>query len=283
MKKPIFIILYLFLIFCFSLLESCKTQSHNYARHFIPFIKDSIATVEYKKSLNNLNDHDFSYHYFTTRGNLITPYRLLPPIVNLPIKKYPLVITLHNSSRIGLDNKSQLEPLARLWLDSNIRQKYQGYVVAPQFATRSTTYSFDTQRGILTSKPEPQLLAIMDLIDSIKKAYNIDEKRVYLVGYSMGASSVIDLLNFRPDQFAAAVAIAGVPQFDHITPLKNIPIWLIHGKNDTENPFSGSELFYKEINQRHRTRFWIFDQRTHDNIISTAILGEDIPKWLFAK
>jgi len=271
------------LIFTLCTLPSCQTSYKNYGTSIIPFKNDSVATLESKKLLNSLNDQDFLYRSFLTKSNQNIPYRLLTPYNNQPSKKYPLIITFHNSSRIGSDNKNQLEPLARIWLEKNIREKFQGYIVAPQFATRPTIYAPDSQKGILTSKAEPQLFAMIDLIDSIKKEYNIDENRIYLVGYSMGGSSVIDLLNFKPDKFAAAVAIAGVPQFDHTDSLKNVPIWLIHGTKDTENPFSGSEQLYQEINQYHKTRYWIFENRTHDNIVSTALLGENIPKWLFTK
>ena len=273
-------VLLTFYLFCS--LQSCKIVSNRTGRLLIPFTNDSIATVKLKKSLNGLTDHDFLTKSFLSKGDIILPYRLLTPVDQQSSKKYPLIITFHNSSRIGSDNKSQLEPLARLWLDSAVRKKYQGYVVAPQFSIRSTNYKMDHQRGILTSSAEPQLVAVLDLIDSLVKLYNIDEKRIYLVGYSMGGSSVIDLLNLRPGEFSAAVAIAPVPQFNNVLSMMNVPIWLIHGTADTENPFAGSERLYQEIGLHHKTRFWIFDNRTHDNIVSTALLNENIPKWLFS-
>lgn len=272
----------LLIYFLFCSLQSCKTLSNRSGRLLIPFKSDSIATVKIKRSLNGLTDHDFLTKSFLSRENITIPYRLLTPVDQQPSKKYPLIITFHNSSRIGSDNTSQLEPLARLWLDSAIRKKYQGYVVAPQFSSRSTNYKMDQQRGVLTSSAEPQLIAVLDLIDSLVREYNIDQKRIYLVGYSMGGSSVIDLLNLRPGEFSAAVAIAPVPQFNNVLSMVNVPIWLIHGAADTENPFAGSERLYKEINLRSKTRFWIFDSRTHDNIVSASLLNENIPRWLFS-
>ncbi len=42
------------------------------------------------------------------------PYRLLLPKNFNKDKKYPVIITLHNSSRIGNDNEKQVEHLAKI-------------------------------------------------------------------------------------------------------------------------------------------------------------------------
>jgi len=262
---------------------SCKTAYPEFGISTIKLVNDTANTRALKKALNALPDQDFAANTFVTKDSTAIPYRLLSPLNNEPSQKYPLIITLHNSTRIGTDNTSQLEPLARIWLDENNRSKYPAFVAAPQFATRATTYTFDQQRQIPTSKPQPPLLAILDLIDTLKRTHNIDENRIYLVGYSMGGSSVIDLLNIKPSMFAAAVAIASVPQFENTEELQGVPIWLIHGSDDIENPFAGSAQLYKAISEQQKTRFWIFEHRTHNNIVSPALLGTVIPEWLFTK
>jgi len=283
MRKFIFIYIRLILISTLLSLFSCKSTYPEYGVKMLKLTNDSASTAAAKKLLNSLPDQDFLTKSFLTKDSQIIPYRLLTPVNNQPAQKYPLIITLHNSSRIGSDNKAQLEPLARLWLAARIRKKYPAYVLAPQFSVRSASYITDQKREILTSVAAPQLAAILDLVDSLKKNYNIDENRIYLVGYSMGGSSVIDLLNLRPGAFAAAVAVAPVPQFANTDALRRVPIWLIHGSEDSENPFAGSKELYKEISTLQKTRFWIFEHRTHDNIVSPALLGENIPGWLFTK
>ena len=279
MKKRITSCIQLLLIISCAL-QSCKTLSTEYGKRNLRYTSDSTQTVATKKALNQLKSDDFLPLSFKN-ANLVLPYRLLTPLTKDPLKKYPLVITLHNSTRIGTDNKNQLEPLARLWLADNIRKKYQAYVLAPQFSRRSTEYSLDATRGILTAKAQPELVAVLELIDSLKKNYPIDEQHIYLVGYSMGGSSVINLLNLRPNAFTAAVAIAGVPNFEAVKQLQKVPILLIHGSKDTENPFAGSEQFYKELSPGANVQFWEYTGRTHDNIVSVGLLGEKIPKWLF--
>lgn len=79
MKKAIINFMPLLLIIWLCILQSCQTVSHNYGQSFIPFKKDSIATLEFKKSLNGLDDHDFLYRSFSTKVNQTIPYRLLTP------------------------------------------------------------------------------------------------------------------------------------------------------------------------------------------------------------
>ena len=77
----------------------------------------------------------------------------------------------------------------------------------------------------------------------------------------------------------AGISISGIPQFDKTEKLKTIPIWLIHGLDDTENPISSDEQFYKEMSAN--IRFWKLKGTTHDNVFTTTILGETLPEWLF--
>ena len=138
------------------------------------------------------------------------PYRFLLPQNVDGKKKYPLIITFHNSTRIGHDNENQLEPLARIWLRDEIYSRYNCFVIAPQFGERSSNYS-ENNEGILTSKPSENVLALPELIKKITTEYpEIDKNRIYLVGYSMGASTAQDLLNIAPETFAAIVSL---PEF----------------------------------------------------------------------
>jgi predicted peptidase len=271
-------IAFLFIITC---LTSCQPKLYHYELKSLANTSDSLSIAKAKNDLNQLDAQDFSKGHFTSKAHLNIPYRLLKPKKIHASKTFPLVITLHNSSRIGTDNENQLEPLARIWLKAAIRKKYPAFVLAPQFAARSTNYQYDADRKIEVSRPTDQLLAITELIDSLKQQYPI--KDIYLVGYSMGGSSVINLLNYSPTLFTAAVAISGVPQFDNINKLQQLPIWLIHGKQDLENPFIGSEKFYEGLQSGQRVKFWQLENTTHHNIISPLILGDNIPRWLFSK
>ena len=210
-------------------------------------------------------------------------YRMLSPEHNDANKKYPLVLVFHGSGVSGNDNNQHLGIMAKLWAQPNIRNKYPAYVVAPQFPDRSSNYEMDSNLHVLVSVPQPGIQSVLKLVDSLKKSLNIDEHRIYAVGFSMGGSTVINVLTARPDLFAAGVSVSGIPQFKNVNALANIPLWLIHGNSDTENPIDSDKLFFKSANKKHNTLFWIVEDTDHMGILSPMILGEAIPEWLFGK
>ena len=243
---------------------------------------DSLTFVNNRNSVNNLNT-DFYVKKTFTKKNIQIPYRLLKPKNNSSDQKYPLIITFHNSTRIGNDNENQLEPFAKIWLRPEIYNKYQCYVIAPQFSKRSSNYEQNIN-GIQISKPSEDVFALLDLIKNIEEEYpNIDKNRIYLIGYSMGASTAQNLLNISPNKFAAIVSVAAIPDFLNLKKISNKNIWLIHGEKDDENPYMGSlELFNKLFLNKNLT-LTTFSNLNHNNIVIPFLITEEIPKWLFEK
>lgn len=273
------------LLICFTFttvfLSSCSEKIADFGK-YIEIDPDTTFAKQRISAIKKVNAENFVAGSFQGKTSTPIQFRLLKPVEssNKPQKK-PLVIVFHGSNAFGNDNISQLGILAKLWALPEISTKYPAYVLAPQFPTRSSNYVLDKGRSVLTSIPQPTLLVALQLIDSLKQDLNIDEKRIYVIGFSMGASAVINVLCARPELFAAGVSISGIPQFDHVKELSEIPIWLIHGNLDTENPFNSDAQFFKEVSYQNKTRFWEFDGKAHNDIFSNIILGENIPKWLF--
>ncbi|TYO93058.1 phospholipase/carboxylesterase [Elizabethkingia miricola] len=243
---------------------------------------DSITFVNTRKALNNLSIDNYQKKVFSYKDKEL-PYRFLLPQNVDNKKKYPLVITFHNSSRIGHDNENQLEHLARIWLRNDIYSRYNCFVIAPQFGKRSSNYA-ENNEGTLVSKPSEDVLALPELIKKITAEYpEIDKNRIYLVGYSMGASTAQDLLSITPETFAAIVSIAAVPNFSNLDKIRNKKIWLIHGGEDNENPYAGSEMLYKKLNGNKNLLFTTYTYLNHNNIMIPFLLNDEIPKWLFEK
>ncbi len=74
--------------------------------------------------------------------------------------------------------------------------------------------------------------ALFAIIDGLMKEFPIDARRVYIMGFSMGAAGVWDFLQFRPGFFAAANPQAiGVREVNAAL-VKDTPIWATIGSND---------------------------------------------------
>jgi predicted peptidase len=269
---------YGFAIFLICGILSCNKSIHTFGKTKIDKSADSLYLKQRITEIKSLNTDAFTKGSFKGTADTAIVYRLLNP--NRTDKKLPLVIVFHGSNAVGNDNSSQLGILAKLFATNKIQAKYPAFILAPQFPSRSSNYVLDQSRNVLTSIPQPCLTTALQLIDSLKNTLNIDEKRIYLIGFSMGASSVINALSLKPDLFAAGISISGIPQFDKIKTLTNVPIWLIHGNMDTENPFNSDEQFYKEVSH-NKTRFWEFDNLAHNDIFAPAILTDELPRWLF--
>lgn len=243
---------------------------------------DDLTFVNNRKILNSLNTDVFVKKIFT-KENIQIPYRLLTPKSSINNQKYPLVITFHNSTRIGNDNENQLEPFAKIWLRPEIYDKYQCYVIAPQFDKRSSNYEKNID-GIQISTPSKDVFALLELIQNVEKEYpNIDKNRVYLIGYSMGGSTAQNLLNIAPNKFAATVSVAAVPDFSNLKKLSKKNIWLIHGEKDDENPYIGSLELFNKLASNKNLIFTSLSNLNHNNIVIPFLITEEIPKWLFER
>jgi predicted peptidase len=242
-------------------LSSCTTH------HIIQQKISKEAALTAKNKLKESSNNDFKpYQYHNIH------YRLLsPPDATVT---YPLILMLHGSGAIGTDNITQLGVLVKLWAQPDIRTKYPAYVLAPQFPQRSSNYTSDSARNVLVSAPDQSVSTVLQLIDSLKKVLPIN--RIYVIGFSMGASTALNALALRPDLFAAAVSVSGIPDFKRT---RKVPLWLIHGNADQENPFSSDSLFYKTMHDRHM-KFWEIDQMEHE-VYPALYMSDAIPKWLF--
>lgn len=267
----------IFLLYVVSFLSACHPTSKPFGSLHIKYRYDSLSSHQRLNALRRIQPEVFdSAHY--DHDSMLVHYRLFTPNNN-HLKKYPLVVVFHGSGAIGTDNRSHLGVLSKLWIEPRCQEKHPSYVLAPQFTTRSSDYVLDSTRGVLVSASRPILNSVFQLIDSIKKCLNIDTNRIYVVGFSMGGSTVINALSLRPDLFAAGISVAGIPEFDRLEKLNHVPIWLIHGSADTENPIAGDLQFYYE--RPTKTRLWIFDSIEHNTIFIPPLLDETIPTWLF--
>ncbi len=274
MTERIFFYLSMVVIFC----SSCATNKSQFGQSILERPVDTTLTKQAISKLRNIDNSIFDKATFIGKEQIEIKYRFFKPNQKSG-EKYPLVVVYHGSGAIGTDNNSQLGLLHKLFASPDIQSKYPAFVLAPQFPTRSSDYTIDEDRKVLYSTSRPCLNEVFLLIDSLKSSLDIDSKRIYVVGFSMGGSTVINSLSARPDLFAAGISVAGIPQFDQTQVLKNIPIWLIHGIDDTENTIDSDEVLYKEIDDN--IRFWKLKATTHDNVFSSLILGETLPKWLF--
>lgn len=223
--------------------------------------------------------------FIATDGTRL-PYRLLAPAPVVRGRRYPLVLHLHGSGAIGTDNSAQLGAFAAGWAGPSARSRFPAWVLVPQFASRTVEYHPGSRMdGALVSTPLPALAASLELLDSLCRGSAVDTTRVYAAGFSMGGSSVWHALLLRPSVFAAAIAIASVPpDASDLARLPHVPLLLLHGTADTENPYVADRGAYELMPLAHRQflEFRPYPGLAHE--IPPDVLGGDWwREWLFRR
>ena len=257
---------------------SCICQTKSGIRTEIYDKKDSLKSLARIKEIKNLDYSDFKAGKLK-EGETEVNFRLLKPKKIDQTKKYPLILVFHGSGAIGTNNTSQMGILSRMWLLPENREKYQAYVLSPQFPVRSSNYHLDETRNVKASESNAHLDLVLKSIDSLIIHENIDPNRIYVTGFSMGGSTISNAISKRPDLFAAAINVSGISQFDKMDELK-MPIWIIHGSLDTDNLPQSNFRFFDEMKTRGNVFLWEYKDKYHNNILSAGLVDE-IPKWLF--
>lgn len=224
----------------------------------------------------------FAPHRFVAKDGTTLPYRLLAPAELKPGQRYPLVLQLHGSGAIGTDNEGQIGALSNGWLSPEFRKQYPAFVLVPQFPSRTVEYPAVANASQLRSQPTALLASVYDLVDALAKEFPVDRSRIYVVGFSMGASTALQAIIAHPDWFAAVMAIAPVPP--DTSGLPSTPILILHGDRDTENPFVVSRAWFDDMTRRgaRNLEFRAYPGLQHE-------LPPDVPSgtwwrdWLFSK
>jgi poly(3-hydroxybutyrate) depolymerase len=183
-----------------------------------------------------------------------------------PDGKRPLIITLHGSggdARMLVDN----------WKDIASREGV--VVMGPQ--------SFEGKGWeLIGDSPE----FFQALVDTAVRDYNVDDRRVYLFGFSAGGHFALSLAVLEPEYFAAAAVYAGalMPNLNDVAAAseRRIPIVLVGGKQDTVV----APPYLEDTRARLNARGWDVQLHWVDNGHNYRQLPKDIntPAWeLFKK
>jgi predicted peptidase len=225
-------------------------------------------------------------------GEDTLPCRILTPVNFQSGKKYPLVVFLHGAGERGDDNESQLSWGAELFLDSITRAQFPAIIVFPQCPKNdkwaeynkndmqdSTGYSYDTDAPI--RKP---LKLVGDFIDTLISSGQVDKRRVYIGGLSMGGFGTYELLWRKPNVFAAAFPICGAGNPARINEYRSkLPIWIFHGDKDPVILVSNSRLIYGILKQKNPlAKYTEYPGVGHDSW-KNAFAEPTLLPWLFAQ
>ena len=218
-------------------------------------------------------------------GDYKLPYRLLKPKPFDAQQKYPLVIFLHGAGERGEDNEKQLVHGMNDFASDEIMARYPAFVIAPQCpigeawgGIRRLAKS-PTPEGQLT----PALSATLKAVETIRKEFPIDDKRIYITGLSMGGYGTWDALAKQTELFAAAAPICGGGDPASAVTMKKVPIWAFHGEDDQTVPVERSREMIEALKTAGASPKYTEYPGVGHNSWAQTYSNPELYAWLFAQ
>jgi len=182
---------------------------------------------------------DFKRHYMLDAANEVMPYHLLVPSGYSAARSFPLIIALHG---LGATEDSFFDAYGKK-LPELAEQR--GYIVAAPLG-----YRVDGGYGWGVGSPpldpsarrssELSEADVMQVLAEVRKNYNIDANRIYLMGHSLGAIGTWKLAPKYPAQWAALGAFSGQGAPATVEKFRDIPEFVVHGDADPTVNVAGS-------------------------------------------
>jgi predicted peptidase len=168
-------------------------------------------------------------------------------------REWPLILYLHGSTEKGND----VDMVKRNGLPAFLQQEpdFPFVVVSPQLRT-------------VEERWDP--LEVKELLASIIERLRIDRDRVYLTGWSLGATGTWETAMRYPGLFAAIAPVAGNVDARQASLLRGVPAWVFHGADDRNVPAAESVTMVEALRSCGMdVRFTLYKDCRHDSWIST--------------
>lgn len=176
---------------------------------------------------------DLASREYKDRAGAKLLYRLYKPVPKTTGEKFPLVLFLHGAGERGDDNAAQLTHGVKFFLERE--NEYPCFIVAPQVPKNEQWVNtpWGNPKHTIPEKPSESMRLTLDLLGALEKEFpEIDSKRIYVTGLSMGGFGAWDILMRQPKMFAAAVPICGGADDTRAALIAKIPVWAFHGGAD---------------------------------------------------
>ena len=180
------------------------------------------------------------------------PYLLYKPAK--PKGKLPLVMFLHGAGERGND----LDLLKLHGIPKRLEQgqDFPFIALSPQ-CPKDSWWPLELE-------------ALKGLLDDIVSKHNVDKKRIYLTGLSMGGYGTWYLAGLYPKTFAAIAPICGGGDFVLGEQLTHMPIWAFHGDKDDVVPLSESQRMVDIVKKAGgKAKLTVYKNVGHDSWTKT--------------
>ena len=148
----------------------------------------------------------------------------------------PLILALHPGGTPGPGYGMQfLRSMAAPGL-----QDWGAIIVAPDVPDQRWTNE-NSEKGV------------MAVLDWVLANYAVDRKQILVTGFSMGGAGTWYMASRHPDLFTAAIPMAARANSDAAEQVGDMPVFIIHARDDEVVPFEPAAQLAEEMGTRHQT------------------------------
>lgn len=182
-------------------------------------------------------------------------------------EKLPLIIQLHGAGERGC-GKDDLDLVDVHGLTEHLTDgDYKCKVVMPQCPKDSFWAA--------------RVESIIRFIEQLKTEFNVDESRIYLTGFSMGAYGTWYTAMARPDLFAAIAPVSGGGMAWNAGVL-DMPVWAFHGAEDKTVSVNQSDEMVEALKRLNKdVKYTRFENEGH--IIGKLSFTPELIEWLLSQ
>ena len=120
---------------------------------------------------------------------------------------------------------------------------------------------------------------VMNVLEIVRKEFNVDERRTYIMGHSMGGAGAIYLgVKYASNwagigAMAPATAPAGInPNNYKLDPAKDVPFIIVQGDMDTLVPVAGTRLWIDKMKELKITNQYVeVAGGDHGSVLTTGM------------
>ena len=222
------------------------------------------------------------YVYTNETGETFA-YRMSAPQFPEAGRKYPLILFLHGSGECGTDNLKQIKVGLPALMSSLLKQPEKVIVIAPQCQNGNwwvSKLAFSSDYAA-PKEPSGSMEVALALCRSAVASGLADPNRLYITGLSLGGFGTWDAIQREPALFAAAVPLCGGGDIRRVRPIRKLPIWVFHGREDQNVPVDCSRRMVEALRQagNHEVQYTEYEKGAH-NVWDRAYADPELAAWI---
>lgn len=189
----------------------------------------------------------FESEYICNDG--VMPYALYTPSTIDESKKTPLIVWLHGSGEVGVEEERFFNSGLLKTMNKWRRQGFNAYVICPHLSG-----DYNTGRWNKESTRDN----LRELLDKFIEEHNIDTDRIIVVGHSLGGQGALYMAHELPGYFSRCVVLSGYNPGIDITEIKIPTIGFVGTKNagEDEGSISYMKKYFMEVFGDENTFFF---------------------------